>query len=86
MPYEIIISPRAMKDLKNLPKEAAARIIETLDRIRNDPVSHVYRLRDSPLYSVHVGEYRIILDILRQKLLVLVVRIGHRRNVYRKIG
>jgi len=45
----------------------------------------VYRLTDSPLYSVHVGEYRVILDIVHQKLLILVVRVGHRRNIYQKI-
>ncbi len=85
MPYEIILSPRAIKDLKKLPKDVIARIISTLEEIRDDPVSSVYRLNDSPLYSVHVGEYRVILDILHQKLVVLVVRVGHRRNIYEKI-
>ena len=85
MPYGIIISPRAMKDLKNLPKDVTARIISTLEQIQDDPISSVYRLRDSNLYSLHIGEYRVILDILNQKLVILVVRIGHRRNIYQKI-
>jgi mRNA interferase RelE/StbE len=85
MPYEIIISPQAMKDLKNLPKDVSARIISTLEQIQDDPAKSVYRLQDSSLYSVHVGEYRVILDILHQKLLILVIRVGHRRNIYRKI-
>jgi mRNA interferase RelE/StbE len=85
MPYEIIISPRAIKDLKNLPKNLTARIISTLEQIQDDPISSVYRLRDSPLYSLHIGEYRVILDILHKKLVILVVRVGHRRNIYQKI-
>jgi len=85
MPYEIIISPRAIKDLKNVPKDITARIISTLEQIQDDPINAVYRLRDSSLYSVHVGKYRIILDILHQKLVILVVRVGHRRNIYQKI-
>ncbi len=85
MPYGIIISPRAMKDLKNLPKDVTARIISTLEQIQDDPISSVYRLRDSNLYSLHIGEYRVILDILHQKLAILVVRVGHRRNIYQKI-
>ena len=85
MPYEIILSPGALKDLKNVPKDVAARIISTLERIQTDPNNSVYLLKDSPFYSVHVGEYRVILDIVHQKLLILVVRVGHRRNVYRKI-
>jgi mRNA interferase RelE/StbE len=85
MPYEIIISPRAIKDLTNLPKNVTARIISILEQIQDDPINSVYRLRDSPLYSLHIGEYRVILDILHQKLVILVVRVGHRRNVYQKI-
>jgi mRNA interferase RelE/StbE len=85
MPYEIIISPRALKDLKQLPKDIHARIISALEQIQEDPINSVYRLKDSPLYSFHVGEYRVILDILHQKLLILVVRVGHRRNIYKKI-
>jgi mRNA interferase RelE/StbE len=85
MLYEIIISPRALKDLKQLPKDVTARIISTLEQIQDDPINSVYRLKDSPLFSVHVGEYRVILDILRQKLLILVVRVGQRRNIYKKI-
>jgi mRNA interferase RelE/StbE len=85
MPYEIIISPRALKDLKNLSKDVTARIVSTLEQMQNDPINSVYRLQDSPLYSVHVGEYRVILDILHKKLIILVVRVGHRRNIYKKI-
>ncbi len=85
MSYEIIISPRAVKDLKKLPKNVVVRIISTLEQIQDDPAKSVYRLKDSPLYSVHVGEYRVILDIIHQKLMILVVRVGHRRNMYEKI-
>ncbi len=85
MPYKILLSPRSIKDLKKLPKNVTARIISTLEEIRDVPIGNVYRISDSPLYSVHVGDYRVILDILHQKLVVLVVRIGHRRNIYEKI-
>lgn len=85
MRYEVIISPRAMKDLKSLPVEMHGRIFSMLDQLSEDPIRYVNRLKDSPLYSVHVGEYRIIINILRQKLLILVIRIGHRKNIYGKI-
>ncbi len=85
MSYEIIISPRALKDLKQLPKEITARIISALEQIQDDPINSVYRLKDSPLYSLHVSDYTVILNILHQKLVILVVRVGHRRNIYKKI-
>jgi len=52
--------------------------------MQNDPINFVSRLNDSPLYSVHIGEYRVILDILHKKLIILVVRVGHPRNIYKK--
>ena len=85
MPYEIIISPRALKDLKNLPKDVTSRIVSTLEQIQNDPINSVSRLQDSPLYSVHVGEYWVFCDILHKKLVIFIVRVGHRRNSYKKI-
>jgi mRNA interferase RelE/StbE len=85
MPYGITIAPRALKELQHLPGTATARVIPTLEHLRDDPLSSVNRVKDSPFYSVHEGECRVILDLLHQKLVVLVVRTGHRRNIYRKI-
>jgi len=85
MHYEIIISPRVVRDMKKLPREITTRIFSSLEKIQEDPIQSVYRLQDCTLYSLHIGEYRVILDILPGKLVIIVVRVGHRRNVYTKI-
>ncbi len=85
MPYEIIISPRALKDLKNLPKDVTARIVSPLNKSRMTRSIPCTRLKTLLFIRFHVGEYRVILDILHQKLMILVVRVGHRRNIYKKI-
>jgi len=41
------------------------------------------RLTDLDLYKLRVGEYRILMSIQKDKLIIMVVEIGHRRNVYR---
>ena len=82
--YEIILSNTAEKQLKKLNKELQKRIIAALQRIRIRPESYVTKLVDDPGYKLRVGDYRVIMDIDKGKLLILVIKIGHRRNIYNK--
>jgi mRNA interferase RelE/StbE len=84
MPYTLIYSARALKDLEKLPAETSQRILASLERLagENDPERSVKRLRNSPLSSLRVGSYRVILDIRREKITIFVLRSGPRRNVH----
>ena len=82
--YEIILSNTAEKQLKKLNKELQQRVIAALQRIRIRPESYVTKLVDDPGYKLRVGDYRVIMDIDKGKLLILVIKIGHRRNIYNK--
>ena len=81
--YEVIFSETTKEQLKKLEKNIQSRIISTLERIRVRPESFVKKLVDDPGYRLRVGDYRVILDIDRNKLLILVTKIGHRRNIYK---
>ena len=83
MDYRISLTGRARKTLQSLPMEESERINRALMLLRHDPFSRVKHLKGSPLYSLRVGDYRIILTIRRDQFLILVIRIGHRENVYR---
>ena len=82
--YEIIYSQSALKQLKKLEKGIQERIIAVLERIRTKPETHVKKLVGDPGYRLRVGDYRVILDIEPSKLLILVIKIGHRKNVYKE--
>ena len=82
--YEIILSNTAEKQLKKLNKELQQRVIAALQRIRIRPESYVTKLVDDPGYKLRVGDYRVIMDIDKGKLLILVIKIGNRRNIYNK--
>jgi mRNA interferase RelE/StbE len=84
MPYTLIYAPRALKDLEKLPGEAGRRILSALERLaeEDDPERSVKRLRNSPLYSLRAGAYRVILDIRREKITIFVLRARPGRNVY----
>lgn len=81
--YEIVLSNKAEKQLKKLDKPIRGRIISALKRIRIRPEVHVNKLVDDSGYKFRVGGYRIIMDIDHGKLIILVIKIGHRRNVYK---
>ena len=85
MSYEIIFTDTSRKQFKKLEKDIQERIIKALERIRIRPEAHIKKLVGDPGYRLRVGEYRIILDIEKEKLIILVVKIGHRKNIYKKL-
>ena len=82
MTYEVLFSDLALKQLRKLDKEIEQRIIATLERIRTRPDAYVKKLVGDDGYRLRVGNYRAIVDLDKEKLIVLVLRIGRRRNVY----
>ncbi len=83
--YELIYSRRALKELKKLAKEDNERIIASLERVRIRPEAHLLKMVGSPLYRLKVGQYRAIIKMENDKLLIIVIKIGHRKNVYDKL-
>ena len=81
--YKIELSQTAEKQFYKLEKELQIRIISTLNRIRIRPYSHIKKLVNSPYFCLRVGDYRIILDIKEEKLLIFVIELGHRRRIYK---
>lgn len=82
MTFEILMMPTAKKQLKKLDRKVQGQIIKALERIRIRPEAFITKLVGVPGYKLRVGEYRILLDIDRGKLLILVLKVGHRRNIY----
>jgi len=83
MTYDIVFSNKSLKQLKKLGKDVQERIIKSLERIRIRPEIHVIKLVGDPGYRLRVGDYRVILDIDKGKLLIIVLKIGHRKGIYK---
>ncbi|MGC2298978.1 MAG: type II toxin-antitoxin system RelE/ParE family toxin [Acidobacteriaceae bacterium] len=89
MAWQIEYDASARKDLTRLDKEVARRITALMrERVArlDDPRSTGQALKGSALgdlWRYRVGDYRIVCDIQGKKIVVLVLRIGHRREVYR---
>ena len=87
MTFSVIYTARARKDLRRFPPEIAKKCILAISKIRDDPFSFVKKLQGSkqaPLYSLRIGEFRAIMSIQEDRLVVFVLEIGHRSNIYRK--
>lgn len=85
--YEVSYTSKAKNDLKKLPLGVAQNIILSINDIRDNPYSHVKKLKGTkrhPLYTHRVGEYRVILDIVDNRLLIIVMETGHRSKIYQK--
>ena len=82
--YFIEFSVTAEKQLYKLDKELQKRIISALERRRIRPYPYLKKLIGVPYFRLRVGDYRIIIDINAEKLLILVIDMGHRRNNYEK--
>lgn len=86
MSYQIEITTRAAKQLKKLPEDIKISIEEKIQELANNPRPNgVVKLEgEEDTYRVRVGKYRILYEIKDALLIVKVVKIGHRRDVYRR--
>ncbi|MCX6773690.1 MAG: type II toxin-antitoxin system RelE/ParE family toxin [Candidatus Micrarchaeota archaeon] len=81
--YELIYSPEALKQLEKLEKDIRERIITALERLRIRPEScDIKKLTGMRGYRFRVGDYRVIFDMEKERLMILVLKIGHRKNIY----
>lgn len=85
MNYKIKFAKQAAKQLKALPHQEQQKLKTKIDNLENNPrPSGVVKLSgEENLYRIRVGNYRIIYSIQDAILLILIVKIGHRKDVYR---
>lgn len=89
MSYRVFFSATARREIKRIPRDDALRIGEALVSLagETDPKRQVKRVQggqNPPFYSLRVGEYRAILTIVDDVMVIHVIEVGHRRTVYRK--
>ena len=84
MKYRVELKPKAIKDLRRLPKREATRIVDGLARLEDDLAGDVKRLTNfSSEYRLRVGAYRALFEVENDDC-VMVYRIVHRREAYRQ--
>jgi len=83
--YSLFVKPSAAKEIEALPKADRQKIVQRIQSLAENPrpLGHE-KLSGDDKYRIRQGNYRILYTINDGELIVTVVRVGHRREVYRK--
>lgn len=82
--YSLLIKPSAVKELEALPTKDRRKIIPRIEALTSDPRPHgCEKLSGLEQYRVRQGDHRVVYSVDDDARLVLVVKVGHRRDVYR---
>lgn len=87
MSYTVEFLPSAAKELASFPRDVQKRIANKIDSLRENPRPSGVKLLEAKqrLFRLRVGDYRVIYTIEGKRLLVVVVKVGHRKGVYRDL-
>jgi mRNA interferase RelE/StbE len=85
--YSVEFRPAVLKRLRRLPKKDLRKIKNKIDHLsENLPDPAMTKMKgNNPFHKVRSGDYRIVYQILEDRLVILVVKVGHRKDVYKKI-
>ena len=82
--FEILFKESVWKDLRKTPKTHLEKILSRIEKLKDDPRPiGCEKLSGQELYRVRQGKYRIIHSIQDDELTIWVIKVGHRRPVYR---
>ncbi len=85
MAYAVEFTRSALREFKSLERPVQRRIATHIDELANDPFPHGCKklVGESDHYRIRIRDYRVIFRVEGRRLIVVVVKIGHRRDVYR---
>jgi len=83
--YRVEIARRAVKSIAKLPRKEQLRVRAAIDLLAEEPrpPGGVALAAEESVYRVRVGDYRILYEVIDARLVIQVVRVGHRRDIYR---
>jgi len=85
--YKIYFKKSVLKDIKSIPDKDMRRIMKRIESLSKNPRPPGHeKLSDQDFYRIRQGNYRIVYSIKDNILTVWVIKIGHRRDIYRKAG
>ncbi len=82
MTWTAIWSNKARKELDKLPKDDIKRVLLKTGDVEVDPFSYLERLESSHFFKYRVGKYRIIVDVINDKLILYMLKVKKRSRVY----
>ncbi|MBN1841317.1 MAG: type II toxin-antitoxin system RelE/ParE family toxin [Deltaproteobacteria bacterium] len=87
MRYSVEFRPAVLKNMKRLPKKELLRIKKKIDDLaENLPDPATTKMKgNNTFHKIRAGDYRIVYEIHEDRLVILVVKVGHRKDVYKRL-
>ena len=83
MPYEIILTEESQRFLRKCDKSVKDRILDKLEYLKTDPrLGKPLTANLAGLWSLRIADHRAIYQIRDRELVIVVIRMGHRKNIY----
>ena len=84
--YRIYLRRSAAKELKRLPKPTIQKVIKRIESLAIDPRPvDCVKLTGQELYRIRQGSYRIVYSIQDNELIIWIIKIGHRKDIYKRL-
>jgi mRNA interferase RelE/StbE len=85
--YEVFLHREAHKEMKALPKPARQEAKEIIEELRTEPIpTGARKLKGrANAYRIRFGDYRLVYEVNAREVLVFIMGVGHRREVYRRL-
>ena len=80
--YELVFEKRALHDLNNLETKVKERIWNKLQDCKENPFRFFEKLVETYGFKLRIGDWRVIADIIREKEAIIILKVGHRKNIY----
>lgn len=84
--YRVLLAKPAQRDLRKIPPEHQTRLRAAIQALGVNPREQTQKLKGEPGFRRRVGDYRIVFRVDESEGQVLVTRVRHRRDVYRRLG
>lgn len=86
MSYEVNFHQGALREFDKLSKTDQKRIGKAVDGLAEEPRPQgVLKLADTDAYRIRIGTYRVVYAVRDEQLVILIVKVGHRRDIYKDI-
>ncbi len=89
MSYQIEFKKSALKELQKCPSTVQSKILDAIALLRINPFTQILNIKKlkgaEALFRLRIGEYRLIYEIQGHRLTLIVIKIGHRKEIYRGI-
>ncbi len=87
--YRIEFTKSAKREFDHLPSKTQEKVIDAMQFLSSNPYSELLKIKKlkgaESLYRIRLGDYRIVYEVKKDLLVVIVIKIGHRKEVYRGI-